>query len=147
MYWPLHATSYQKVIDGFSKEFLISNGLLDAIGEKDSVSLTPAYSILIGSLTKAGRLETALQLYREIAYSSQKCVAGNTCSLLIKSLCLASKVEKGFDIFTDNLKRGGTFELDVFFHLILGLTKLGRWDEALELSHSICYMVNHMDMK
>ncbi|GAB2220070.1 hypothetical protein Drorol1_Dr00007713 [Drosera rotundifolia] len=147
MYWPLHAASYQKVIDGFSREFLISNGLLDAIGEKDSVPLAPAYSILIDSLTKAGRLETALQLYKEIASSSQKCVAGSTCSLLIKSLCLASKVEEGFDIFADNLKRGGTCELDVFFHLILGLMKLGQWDEALQLSHSVCYMVNHRNVK
>ncbi|GAB2294181.1 hypothetical protein Dimus_028400 [Dionaea muscipula] len=147
MYWPMHVASYKKVVEGFSREFLISIGLLDAVGEKDDAPVTPVYNIMIDSLTKAGRLETAVQLYKEMSSLSQHSISSSTCSLLIESLCHASKVDEGFDLFSDMLERGGICELSVFIHLILGLIRLGRWDEALQLSYTTCHMVNPSDVK
>ncbi|GMH08712.1 hypothetical protein Nepgr_010552 [Nepenthes gracilis] len=147
MYWPMHVASYQKVIEGFSWDFLISVGLQDAIGENNHVPIAPIYKILIDGFCKAGRLERAVQLYREISSSSQSSIATTTCSLLIKSLCLASKVDEGFELFADTLRRGDIFDVSTFCHLIVGLVRLNRWDEALQLSYSACHMgINWLSM-
>ncbi|KAF7151914.1 hypothetical protein RHSIM_Rhsim02G0073500 [Rhododendron simsii] len=65
-YWPRNMVSYRKVIEGFNKDFIINLGLLNEINENESVPVTPVYRILIESFCKAGRLEVALELHREI---------------------------------------------------------------------------------
>ncbi|KAL0368655.1 UNVERIFIED_CONTAM: Pentatricopeptide repeat-containing protein, mitochondrial [Sesamum calycinum] len=66
-YWPSHLANYHKVIEGFSKEFLVSLQLLDEMGSKDSVPLIPVYKVLIDSFQRAGKLEMALQLHKEFS--------------------------------------------------------------------------------
>ncbi|KAA8531355.1 hypothetical protein F0562_006064 [Nyssa sinensis] len=69
-YWPRHMASYRKVIEGFNREFMVNLGLLEEISENDSAPIVPVYRILIESFCKAGRLEAALELLREISSSS-----------------------------------------------------------------------------
>ncbi|KAA8529205.1 hypothetical protein F0562_033996 [Nyssa sinensis] len=66
-YWPRHMASYRKVIEGFNREFMVNLGLLEEISENDSAPIVPVYRILIESFCKAGRLEAALALLREIS--------------------------------------------------------------------------------
>ncbi|XP_030939942.1 pentatricopeptide repeat-containing protein At1g06710, mitochondrial-like [Quercus lobata] len=129
-YWPRHISSYRKVIEGFNREFIISLGLLDEISENDSVPVVPLYRILIDSFIKAGRLESALELH--YMYTS-----------LIESLSRAGKVIKAFELYTDMVRMGGVAELSTFVHLIKGLININKWEEALQLSDSICQMDIH----
>ena len=141
-YWPKHMASYQKVIEGYSREFLASLGILNEMGENDSVPMLPVYSILIDNFMKAGKLEVALELFEEVSSSTPFTpLSKNIYSSLIECLSNTSKVGKGFELFADMLKRGGVPELGTLVHLIKGLTKLNRWDEALQLSDSIRQMV------
>ncbi|KAF8393913.1 hypothetical protein HHK36_020113 [Tetracentron sinense] len=124
-YWPKHIAGYRKVIEGFNREFVISLGLLNDIAEDDSAPIFPVYSILIDSFCKAGRLDVALELHREISESSMFSAATKNlyCSF-IESLSLACKIEKAFELYGDMTMRGGVPELSVFFHLIKGLIKV-----------------------
>ncbi|KAE9452864.1 hypothetical protein C3L33_15234, partial [Rhododendron williamsianum] len=141
-YWPRNMVSYRKVIQGFNKDFIINLGLLNEINENESVPVSPVYRILIESFCKAGRLEVALELHREISSSSSFMSADrNIYSSLIESLSLSCKVDKAFELFGDMIRRGGVPDLSVFFYLIKGLIMVNRWDEALQLSDSICNMV------
>ncbi|XP_077211995.1 tetratricopeptide repeat (TPR)-like superfamily protein [Tasmannia lanceolata] len=145
-YWPKHIMGYHNVIQGFNREFLISLGLLEEISEYGSVPLVPAYNILIDSLCKAGRLEVALELHREMLSSSpvgSVISTKNIYSSLIESLCTACKVQKAFELYADMTRRGYVPELFVLFYLIKGLIKVNKWGEALLLSHSICHMDIH----
>ncbi|XP_059632863.1 pentatricopeptide repeat-containing protein At1g06710, mitochondrial [Cornus florida] len=140
-YWPRHMASYRKVIEGFSREFITTLGLLEELSQNDSVPILPVYRILIDSFRKAGRLEVALELLREISASSPFLSSDNIMySSLIQSLCLSCKVYKALELYHHMIERGGVPELTIFFHLIKGLIKVNRWEEALQLSHSLCYM-------
>ncbi|CAL5391821.1 unnamed protein product [Camellia sinensis] len=141
-YWPRHIASYRKVIEGFNRDFIVNLGLLDEISENDSVPVTPVYRILIDSFCKAGKLEVALELHREISSSSLFLSADrNIYSSLIESLSLSCKVDKAFELYGEMIRRGGVPDLTVFFHLIKGLIKVHRWEEAFQLSDSLCNML------
>lgn len=141
-YWPKYAGGYHNVIHGFNREFIISLGLLEEMSKYDSIPLVPAYNILIDSFCKAGKLEEALQLHKEICtyHSGGSAVACRNTYSLIESLCLACKVHEAFELYGDMTKRGYVPELGLFFCLMKGLIKVHKWDEALELSDSICHM-------
>ncbi|PON61879.1 Tetratricopeptide-like helical domain containing protein [Parasponia andersonii] len=140
-YWPKHMASYQKVIEGYSRAFLVSLGILNEMGENDSVPIFPVYSLLIDNFVKAGKLEVALELFEEVSSSTPLTpLSKNMYNSLIESLSNTSKVGKGFELFADMLRRGGVPQLGTLVHLIKGLAKLNRWDEALQLSDSIQQM-------
>jgi pentatricopeptide repeat protein len=142
-YWPRHISGYRKVIEGFNREFIISLGLLDEISENDSVPIVPVYRILIDSFIKAGKLESALELHEEIRSSFPLTAASKNMYIsLIESLSRASKVDKAFELYTDMVRRGGVAELSTFVLLIKGLININKWEEALQLSDSICQMVS-----
>ena len=142
-YWPKHMAGYRKVIEGFNREFIISLGLLDEIAENVAVPIIPAYRILIDSFCKAGRLELALELHKEMSSCTSYSAADKDLySSLIESLSLASKVDKAFELYADMIKRGGIPELSIFFYLVKGLIRINRWEEALQLSDCICQMVH-----
>lgn len=141
-FWPVHMASYRKVIEGFNKEFIMSLGLLTEISQVDSVvPVLPVYKLLIDSFSKAGRLEVALELLEEISSSSSSpSTMANMYSSLIESLCHSHKVEKAFELYVDMINRGLIPELGVFVNLIRGLINLNRWENAVHLSESLCYM-------
>lgn len=142
-YWPKHVIGYRKVIEGFSREFIASLGLLEDMGERDSVPLIPFYKVVMDSFVKAGRLELALELHQEIV-SSPFCCSNSYEKIyasLIESLSIAKKVDKAFELYADLTRRGGNLELTTFVHLIKGLIKINKWEEALLLSDSIWQMV------
>ncbi|XP_024019964.1 pentatricopeptide repeat-containing protein At1g06710, mitochondrial isoform X2 [Morus notabilis] len=115
-----HMASYHKVIEGYSREFLASRGILN----------------------EAGKLEVALELYEEISSSTHLTpLSRNMYNSIIESLSNTSKVGKGFELFADMLRRGGIPELSTFVQLIKGLTRVNKWDEVLQLSDSICQML------
>ncbi|KAK3022846.1 hypothetical protein RJ639_046991 [Escallonia herrerae] len=137
-YWPMHIASHRKVVEGFNREFIINLGLLDEAGKDDSWPIIPVYRLLINSFNKAERLEIALELYKEIAPSLLfSSIDKGICSSLIESLSLSGKVEKAFVLYVDLMQNGGVPELSDFLNLIKGLIRLNRWEEALELSHSL----------
>ncbi|XP_021895588.1 pentatricopeptide repeat-containing protein At1g06710, mitochondrial [Carica papaya] len=144
-YWPKYMAGYCKVIEGFNKEFIASLGLLDEISTNDSAPIIPVYRILIDNFIRAGRLEVALELYEEVASFSPFLAAyTNIYNSLIEALFLAGKVDKAFQLFSDMINRGGNPDLHIFFHLIKGLVKISKWDEALLLLDSVCQMDIHL---
>ncbi|CAM8995899.1 unnamed protein product [Rhodiola kirilowii] len=146
-YWPKDITAYHKVIQGFSREFISSIGLLDEIAQNPSFSVVvaPAYKLVIDKFCKAGKLEVALKLFEEISSSTYFSVAmQNMYVSLIKSLSLANKSEKAFELYAEMIKKGGLPEIGTFFHLINGLIQNGKWEEALQLSDGICQMTQLM---
>lgn len=141
-YWPTHVAGYRKVIEGFSREFIVSLGLVNEMGKTDSVPIVPAYRILIDHYIKAGRLEVALELHEEMtSFSSNSAANRNSTLLLIESLSLARKIDKAFELYVDMIRKGGSPELSTFVHLIKGLIRVNKWEEALQLSYSICHTV------
>lgn len=137
-YWPKHISSYRKVIEGFNREFLASLGILDETSTAE-FPVVPVYRILIDSLVKAERLEVALELYKEIeSVSSFSAADMNINQSLIRSLSLAGKVNEAFELYGNLVRKGGVPEISVFVHLIKGLIKVNKWEEALLLSDSIC---------
>ncbi|CAN6483125.1 unnamed protein product [Victoria cruziana] len=142
IYWPQHSIGYREVIQGFSKEFVASIGLLDEITQYSFVPILPAYGILLDALCKCGRLETAVELHEEVLQLShvRPSFHRKTYSSLIEALCLSSKVEKGFELYSDMISGGYIPELSVLVHLIKGLCLMNMWGEALELASSICSM-------
>ncbi|CAO2837119.1 unnamed protein product [Amaranthus hypochondriacus] len=139
-YWPMQIASYRKVIEGFSQEFIVSLDLLDVLSDKESVPIAPVYKVLIDSFCKAGKLEIAVQLCKEMSSFASSHTVTHVYFSLIRSLCLASKVHEGVELLVDLIRNGGVPEASVFFDLIIGLVKLNRWEEAFELSHSACEM-------
>ncbi|KAL8141451.1 hypothetical protein V2J09_014483 [Rumex salicifolius] len=138
-YWPMHISSYQKVIEGFSRDFLTALDLIDVLSDNNDVPIAPVYQNLIDSFCKAGKLDRALELCREIPYISDSSALAQTYSLLIKSLCLASRVDQAFQLFADLGKQGVTLDSLVFFTPIMELIKLNQWEVALELSYRACH--------
>ncbi|KAK7308002.1 hypothetical protein VNO77_41549 [Canavalia gladiata] len=140
-YWPRHISSHLKIIEGFNREFLTSAGLLDELSENESVPVDSLYRILIDNFIKAGRLEVALNLLEEISSSPSLSHANKYLyTSLIESLSHASKVDKAFELYTSMISKNVVPELGTFVHLIKGLTRIGKWQEALQLSDSICQM-------
>ncbi|KAB2623049.1 pentatricopeptide repeat-containing protein [Pyrus ussuriensis x Pyrus communis] len=122
-HWPKHMVGYCNVIEGYNREFMTSLGLLNEMSE-----------FLIDNFVKAGMLEVALELLKEISSSSPfTSVNKNMYTSLIESLSHANKVGKALEMFADMMRHGGFPELDTFFHLIKGLIKANNWDEALQL--------------
>ncbi|KAL2349446.1 hypothetical protein Fmac_003446 [Flemingia macrophylla] len=143
-YWPRHISSHRKIIEGFTREFITSIGLLDELSENESVPVDSLYRILIDNFIKAGRLEIALNLLEEISLSASLAVANQYLyTSLIESLSNASKVDKAFELYASMINKNVVPELSTFVHLIKGLTRVGKWQEALQLSDSICQMVCH----
>ncbi|KHN35153.1 pentatricopeptide repeat-containing protein At1g06710, mitochondrial [Glycine soja] len=143
-YWPRHISSYRKIIEGFNREFITSIGLLDELSENESVPVESLYRILIDNFIKAGRLEGALNLLEEISSSPSLAVANKYLyTSLIESLSHASKVDKAFELYASMINKNMVPELSTFVHLIKGLTRVGKWQEALQLSDSICQMDIH----
>jgi len=141
-YWPRHLSSYRKIIEGFNREFVISIGLLDELSENESAPVESLYRILVDKFIKAGRLEVALNLLEEISSSPSLAAANKYLyTSLIESLSLASKVDKAFELYASMINKNVVPELSTFVYLIKGLTRVGRWQEALQLSDSICQMV------
>lgn len=141
-YWPRHIASYSKVIEGFSRDFLSSLGLLVEMNECESIPLVPVYGLMIDSFRKAGRLEVALELHEDISSSLVgSYIKTNVFSSLIESLCYSNKIEKAFGLYADMIHKGGLPEISDFTSLIKGLIRVDRWEEALQLSHSLCCMV------
>ncbi|KAL2485404.1 Tetratricopeptide repeat (TPR)-like superfamily protein [Abeliophyllum distichum] len=141
-YWPRHLANYHKVIEGFSKEFMMSLELVDEMGKNDSAPLVPVYKVLINSFQKAGRLEMALVLHKE--FSALPLVSPahkNIYYSLIESLSISHKVDKAFELYNDMIGKEGNFlNSSVFVNLIKGLIRVNRWEDALLLSESLCYM-------
>ncbi|KAK6122852.1 hypothetical protein DH2020_043378 [Rehmannia glutinosa] len=140
-YWPSHLANYQKVVEGFSKEFLLSLQLVDEMGKNDSVPLIPIYIVLIDSFQRAGRLEMALQLHKEFSsLSISSSTDMKVYSSLIGSLSASHRVDEAFELYADIVGKGEIPEFGVFVELIKGLLKVNRWEDALILSESLCYM-------
>ncbi|KAK6122886.1 hypothetical protein DH2020_043352 [Rehmannia glutinosa] len=141
-YWPSHLANYQKVVEGFSKEFLLSLQLVDEMGKNDSVPLIPIYKVLIDSFQRAGRLEMALQLHKEFSsLSISSSTDMKVYTSLIGSLSASHRVDEAFELYADIVGKGEIPEFGVFIELIKGLLKVNRWEDALILSESLCYMV------
>lgn len=141
MHWPRHMSSYRKVIEGFNRDFIVSLGILDDLSENDSTPIIPVYRIVIDNFCKTGRLEVALDLYREISSSLFFSDANkNMYTSLIKSLSIGFKVDKAFELYSDMIRIGFVPDIGVFFDLIKGLIRINQWEEALQLSDSICNM-------
>ncbi|KAL8491880.1 hypothetical protein ACS0TY_023466 [Phlomoides rotata] len=140
-YWPHHLTNYHKVVEGFSKEFLLSLQLVDEMGKNDSAPLIPVYKVLIDSFQKAGRLEMALQLHKEFSsLSPSSSTDKKVYSSLIASLSASHKVDKAFELYADIIEKGEVPEFGSIVELIKGLIKDNRWEDALILSESVCHM-------
>ncbi|XP_076891970.1 uncharacterized protein LOC143543560 [Bidens hawaiensis] len=137
-YWPKHMAGYRKVIEGFNREFLVSIGLLDNISEYDFVPVIPVYKLLVYSYRKAGKLEVALELLKEIDSLSPS-VNKNLYFSMIESLLVSQRVEKAFELYADMISKGGVPEFSVLVNLVKGLVKVNRWEDAMQLSHSLCY--------
>lgn len=143
-YWPKHISGYRKIVKGFNKEFMNSMGLLNELTENESVPVIPIYRVLIDNFVKAGRLEVGLKLLEEVSSSSSLAAADkHLYTSLIESLSHASKVDKALELYASMVSRNVVPELSTFVHLIKGLTRVDRWQEALELSYSLCQMVCH----
>ncbi|KAJ0810458.1 putative tetratricopeptide-like helical domain superfamily [Helianthus annuus] len=138
-YWPKHMASYRKVIEGFNREFLINIGLLDDISEYDFVPVIPVYKLLFDSYRKAGKLEVALELLKEVSSLSSS-IDKDLYFSMIESLLVSHRVEKAFELYADMISKGGVPEFSVMVNLVKGLVKVNRWEEAIQLSHSLCYM-------
>uniref|UniRef100_A0A7N0RC12 Pentatricopeptide repeat-containing protein n=1 Tax=Kalanchoe fedtschenkoi TaxID=63787 RepID=A0A7N0RC12_KALFE len=143
-YWPLDTAASRKVIEGYSREFLSSIGLLAEIAQNPSfpVVVAPVYRLVIDNFCKAGKLEVALKLLEEISSSPYSIATQDMYYSLIKSLSLANKTEKAFELYAEMIKRGGIPDIDIFFHLINVLIQKGKWEEALLLSDGICQTVS-----
>ncbi|XP_042388604.1 pentatricopeptide repeat-containing protein At1g06710, mitochondrial-like [Zingiber officinale] len=141
-YWPRHISSYSYVIQGFSKKFISSLGLLDEITNYKTIPLAPVYNILIFSFSKAGNLERAMELHKEIEGSlSGSSVANRKMySSVIEGLCLSSQIEKAFDLYSKMITRGCVPELVIFSYLVKGLLRANKWEEGLQLLYCACHM-------
>ncbi|WZZ20290.1 hypothetical protein YC2023_121677 [Brassica napus] len=140
-HWPTHAAGYRKVIEGFSKEFVESLGLLDEIAKDDTAPFVSVYRLLIDNLIKAERLEMALTLLEEVATLSPTLANyGSTYSMLIESLCLADKVDKAFRLFSDMTKKGVSPDMESFCSLVKGLFRDRKINEALLLLDFVSQM-------
>ncbi|CAN4078430.1 unnamed protein product [Withania somnifera] len=122
---PKHVASHPKVIEGFRREYLISLGLLENMGNNNFVPIIPVYRLLIDSHQKAGSLEFAK------IYSS-----------LIECHSVSSKIDLAFELYVNMVKKGAVPELTDVVNLIKGLIIMNKWENALGLSESMYYMLH-----
>ncbi|CAI8589442.1 unnamed protein product [Vicia faba] len=140
-YWPKHIISHRKIIEGFSQEFITSIGLLDELSENESVPIDSFYRILIDNYIKAGRLEVAVNLLEEISSSPSLAVANKYLyTSLIENLSRASNVDKALELYASMISKNVVPDLSTLVHLIKGLIKVDKWQQALQLLDSICQM-------
>lgn len=139
-YWPKYFQGHCSVVQGFSKKFIASLGLLEELDSHGMVPIAPVYGLLIDSFSKAGRLEKALRLHKELmeVSSSLNITSKDTYTSLIQALCLASQLEKAFELYSEITRKGVVPELSAFICLIKGLIKVNKWNEALQLCYSMC---------
>ncbi|KAG7013883.1 Pentatricopeptide repeat-containing protein, mitochondrial, partial [Cucurbita argyrosperma subsp. argyrosperma] len=141
-YWPKHVSSYCKVVEGYNREFILSLGLLEEVEKNDATPIILLYRVLIDNFVKAGRLELALELHKEVISASMSMAAKkNMYTTLIYSFSKAMKIDQAFELYNDMIRQGVIPDLGTFVDLIMGLVKVRRWEEALQLSDSICQMV------
>lgn len=143
-HWPRYVSGYKKVIQGFSREFLSLHGLMEEMPACRPMPILPAYCLLIDRFTKAGRLDAALELHRELLSISSIYTEYRNKDLycsLIEALCMAFKVEEALRLYAEVTRSGAVPELAVFFWIIKGLVLADKWDEALQISYSFCHMV------
>ncbi|GJX55016.1 pentatricopeptide repeat-containing protein [Tanacetum coccineum] len=138
-YWPKHMGSYRKVIEGYNRDFLSNLGLLDDVSEYDSVPIIPVYKMLFDSFRKAGKLDVALELHKEMSLLSSQ-MDKDLYFSLIESLSVSHRVEQAFELYADMISKGIVPELSVLVNLVKGLVKVDRWEDAMQLSQSLCYM-------
>ncbi|TVU15469.1 hypothetical protein EJB05_38991, partial [Eragrostis curvula] len=139
-YWPKYLQGYRCAVQGYSKKFIASLGLLEEMELHGTAAIAPVYGMLIDSFSKAGRLEKALELHKEMMeVSSSLNFSKDTYASLIRALCLASQVEKAFELYSEMIRNGVVPELSVFVWLIMGLIEVNKWNEALQLCYSICH--------
>lgn len=149
-HWPKHLQGYHCAVQGFSKKFIASLGLLEEMESHETVPIAPVYGMLIDSFSKAGRLETALELHKELVEvsSSLNMTSTGMYASLIQALCLASQVEEAFTLYTEMTRKGIVPDLIVFVSLVKGLIEVNKWDEALQLCYGRCHEgVNWQDNK
>lgn len=141
-YWPKYVSSYCKVIEGYKREFILSLGLLEEVEKNDCAPIIMLYRVLIDNFVKAGRLEVALELHKEVISASMSMAAKrNMYTTLIYSFSNATKIGQAFELFYNMIREGVIPDLGTLVHLIMGLIRVSRWEEALQLSDSICQMV------
>ncbi|KAH9607905.1 hypothetical protein KSS87_000880, partial [Heliosperma pusillum] len=135
-HWPMHVASYKKVVEGFNNEFIISLGLLDILSNSEQLPIVPVYKILVDSFCRAGRLEMAVQLCKELSSFASLPTVTELFSSTINCLSLASKIDEACELFSDMTRNGGVPEPSIFFNLITGLVRVDLWGEALQILHS-----------
>ncbi|XP_060191599.1 pentatricopeptide repeat-containing protein At1g06710, mitochondrial [Lycium barbarum] len=141
--WPKHMASHLKVIEGFRRDYLISLGLLEDMSSNNFVPIVSVYRLLIDSYQKAGRLEFAVELLKEISSSSPfPHLDKKMYSSLIECLSASNKLDLAFELYVDMIKKGAVPELTDFVNLIKGLISVNKWENALELSESLYYMLH-----
>uniref|UniRef100_A0A0E0PAU7 Pentacotripeptide-repeat region of PRORP domain-containing protein n=1 Tax=Oryza rufipogon TaxID=4529 RepID=A0A0E0PAU7_ORYRU len=139
-YWPKYLQGYRCAIQGFSKSFIASLGILEEMESYGTVPIAPVYGMLIDCFSKAGRLEIAMELHKEMMEVPSSVKTDNDMyASLIQALCLASQVEEAFRLYSEMTRRGFVPELSVFVCLIKGLVEVKKWDEALQLCYGICH--------
>ncbi|WVZ86194.1 hypothetical protein U9M48_033019 [Paspalum notatum var. saurae] len=140
-YWPKYLQGYSLAVQGFSKKFIASLGLLEELESHGTVPIAPVYGLLIDNFSKAGRLEKALELHKEMmeVSSSLNIASKDTYTSLIQVLCLASQLEEAFELYSEITRKGVVPDLSVFVCLVKGLLKVNKWNEALQLCYSICH--------
>ncbi|KAK6797763.1 hypothetical protein RDI58_005465 [Solanum bulbocastanum] len=140
--WPKHMASHLKVIEGFRREYLVSLGILEDMSNNNFLPVIPVYRLLIDSYQKAGRLEFAVELLKEISSSSPfPHLDKKMYSSLIECLSVSNKIDLAFELYVDMTKKGAVPELTDFVNLIKGLISMNKWENALEISESLYYML------
>ncbi|CAN6228636.1 unnamed protein product [Urochloa humidicola] len=140
-YWPKYLQGYNLAVQGYSKKFIASLGLLEEMESHGTVPIAPVYGLLIDSFSKSGRLDKALELHKEMmeVTPSLNIISKVMYASLIRALCLASRLEEAFELYSEMVRKGVVPELSVFVCLIKGLVKVNKWNEALQLCYSICH--------
>ncbi|KAK3142233.1 hypothetical protein QOZ80_4BG0343960 [Eleusine coracana subsp. coracana] len=140
-YWPKYLQGYRFVVQGYSKKFIASLGLLEEMESHGTAAIAPVYGMLIDNFSKAGRVEKALELHKEMmeVLSSLNLTSKETHTSLIRALCLASQIDKAFELYSEMTRNGIVPELSDFVWLIMGLIKIDKWNEALQLCYCICH--------
>ncbi|EPS65531.1 hypothetical protein M569_09242 [Genlisea aurea] len=127
-HWPSFRGNYRNVVEGFSKEFMLSQRVVE---EMDPVAVVPLYVALMDSFRKAGRLETAFKLHKEMVPLSYG--DGDAHSSLIRSLSCCGKVEMALEVYADVSGKGVMVEFGACAELVKGLMKVDRWEDAFML--------------
>ncbi|GJN02508.1 hypothetical protein PR202_ga19867 [Eleusine coracana subsp. coracana] len=118
-YWPKYLQGYRFVVQGYNKKFIASLGLLEEMESHGTAAIAPVYGMLIDNFSKAGRVEKALELHKEMmeVSSSLNLTSKETYTSLIRALCLASQIDKAFELYSEMTRNGIVPELSDFVWL------------------------------